>query len=152
MDDEKEVQRLGDPRGSHPSRPHGPRPPPAGDAIVLALSGPITRADIQNLCERVRAALGDGRVELVACDVAAVHAPDASTLDLLARLQLTARRYGGSVRLLHARVELRKLVCLAGLSDVLPCAGSGLEAGRQAEHREPPSSIEEERDPPDPIA
>jgi ABC-type transporter Mla MlaB component len=143
---------LGDPRGSHPSSPHGPRPPPAGDAIVLAFSGSITRADIEDLCERVRSVLGDGRVELVGCDVAAVHAPDASTLDLLARLQLTARRSGGSVRLLHARLELRNLVWLAGLADVLPCVGSGLEAGREAEQREPPSGVEEERDPLDPIA
>lgn len=119
---------------------------------MLALSGPITRADVESLCERVRSVLKDGRAELVACDVAAVQAPDAVTLDLLARLQLTARRCGGRVRLVHACVELRDLVAMCGLSEVLPCAGSGLEAGGQAEQREPPRGVEEERDPPDPIA
>jgi ABC-type transporter Mla MlaB component len=119
---------------------------------VLALSDSITRADIQRLCDWVRSVLGHGRVELVACDVAAILSPDAVTLDALSRLQLTARRSGGRVLLLHARVELRELVALTGLSEVLPCAGSGLEVGRQAEQREPPIGVEEERDPPDPIA
>jgi ABC-type transporter Mla MlaB component len=118
---------------------------------VLALYGQITRAGIHGLCESVRSMLGDGRVELVLCDVSAVRSPDAVTLDALARLQLTARRSGGRVRLLNTRVELRELVALTGLSEALPCGGSDLEARRQAEEREPPIRVEEEGDPPDPI-
>jgi ABC-type transporter Mla MlaB component len=118
---------------------------------VLAISGPISRADIPWLCRRVRSMLQDGDVELVVCDLAGVRAPDAVTLDALARMQLAARRSGRHMRVRHACDELRDLVTLTGLSEVLPCAGSGLEPGREAEQREPPSGVEEERDPPDPI-
>jgi ABC-type transporter Mla MlaB component len=142
---------LGDPQGSSPSPPHGPRPPPAGDAIVVAISGPITPSDIPTLCERFRSALEDGDGELVLCDVAAIRRPDAVTLEALARLQLTARRSGRRVRIRHACMELRDLMALAGLLEVVPCAELALEAGRQAEQREPPRGVEEEGDPPDPV-
>ena len=41
-------------------------------------------------------------------------------IDALARIQLTARRLGRSIELRHARPEIRELVRLAGLADVLP--------------------------------
>jgi ABC-type transporter Mla MlaB component len=53
------------------------------------------------------------------CDVRDVVA-DAVTVDALARLQLAARRHGCRVVLRHSPSELRRLVALMGLSDVLP--------------------------------
>lgn len=53
-------------------------------------------------------------------DVGAISAPDALAVDGLARLQLAARRFGQSVRLVHACNELRGFIDLMGLADVLP--------------------------------
>ncbi len=55
----------------------------------------------------------------VACDVAGA-APDAVTVDALARLQLAAMRVGCAVRLQGASEPLLELVELMGLSNVLP--------------------------------
>jgi hypothetical protein len=57
------------------------------------------------------------------CDVRAA-VPDAATVDALARLQLAARRHGCELSLRHATPELRALIALMGLEDVLPYAGS----------------------------
>ena len=80
-------------------------------------------------------------------------APDAGTLDVLSRLQLTAVRRGSRVRLSGARRELRELIDLAGLAEIL--AGSvplPVEVEGQTEHREEPGRVEEEADPADPPA
>jgi ABC-type transporter Mla MlaB component len=87
--------------------------------ITLAIRGPIERADLPGLCERVCARLTESGVELVLCDVCEVE-PDAVTVDALARLQLAARRNGCLVRLRNASPELRQLVAFMGLTDVLP--------------------------------
>jgi len=87
--------------------------------IAFAIDGPIARADLPGLCNRVCALLAESRAEVALCDVRRV-APDAVTVDALARLQLAARRYGCQVRLRHASSELHTLVGLMGLRDVLP--------------------------------
>jgi hypothetical protein len=87
------------------------------------------------------------------CDVGAVAAPDAVTIDALARLQLTALRVGRRIGLRHASSELQELLDYFGLSAVVPLgAGSGVEARRQAEEREIRGRVKEERDPADPAA
>jgi anti-anti-sigma factor len=88
--------------------------------IVLSLAGPIDRVHIRELCTRVRIYLESADAELVICDLAAVAHPDAVTVEVLARLQLTARRLGGRVGLRHACRELRDLLDLMGLGEVLP--------------------------------
>ena len=80
------------------------------------------------------------------CQVGALEA-DAATLDLLARLQLAARRLGIEVRLVDASPELRELVAFAGLKGALL-----LEPGREAEEREEPLGVEEEGQLDDPAA
>ena len=87
--------------------------------ISFAVKGPIARADLPGLCERVCGLLESSRAEVVLCDVRGV-APDAVTVDALARLQLAARRYGCQVRLRRASEELLELVAFMGLRDVLP--------------------------------
>ena len=74
------------------------------------------------------------------CDVGAL-APDAVTVDALARLQLAARRAGLEIRLSHASSELEELVAFAGLAEVLR-----VEPRRQAEEREQRLRVEEERE------
>ena len=88
-------------------------------SVAFVIRGPITRADLPGLCERVCALLGESGVEVALCDVAGV-VPDAVTVDALARLQLAARRHGCRVRLRHASKELLDLVDFMGLCDVCP--------------------------------
>ncbi|HEX4754539.1 MAG TPA: STAS domain-containing protein [Candidatus Dormibacteraeota bacterium] len=87
--------------------------------ISFALRGPITRADLPGLCDRVCALLEATGAGVAWCDVCSVD-PDAVTVDALARLQLAAGRHGCQVRLLGASDELRDLVAFMGLEDVLP--------------------------------
>ena len=56
--------------------------------------------------------------EVLRCEVAGVAA-DAAALDALARLALLARRQGCELRLCGASPQLRALIALAGLADVL---------------------------------
>jgi ABC-type transporter Mla MlaB component len=91
----------------------------APTTITFAVWGPITRADLPGLCDRVCALFASTRPGLAFCDVQGVE-PDAVTVDALARLQLAARRAGCQVRLRGASAELLELVAFMGLSDVLP--------------------------------
>ena len=87
-------------------------------ALVFTIRGPIERGDLPGLCERVCALLERSRATVALCDVGGVE-PDAVTVDALARLQLAARRHACRVRLRNASAELRDLVALMGLADVL---------------------------------
>jgi ABC-type transporter Mla MlaB component len=91
---------------------------PAQPTLAFAIAGPIARADLPGLCERVCALLEGSPATVAVCDVRGVE-PDAVTVDALARLQLAARRHGCRVRLRHASPELVELVAFMGLSDVL---------------------------------
>jgi gamma-glutamyl:cysteine ligase YbdK (ATP-grasp superfamily) len=82
----------------------------------------------------------------LSCQVGALDA-DAGTLDLLARLEVAARRLGIEVRLLDVSPELRELVAFAGLTGAL-----GLEPRRESEQREEALGVEEEGQLDDPAA
>jgi ABC-type transporter Mla MlaB component len=118
--------------------------------VSIVLDGPLAPALVPSLWERVETLL-DGSPALVECDVAAVERPDARMIEALARLQLAARRSGCWLLIRHACGDLRGLLELMGLSDVVPCSGSDLKPRREAEQREPPGGVEEERDPLDPF-
>jgi ABC-type transporter Mla MlaB component len=92
---------------------------PAPQPLLFAVHGPIAREDLHGLCDRVCALLDANPAPAAVCDVEGV-APDAVTVDALARLQLAARRRGCQVRLRRASDELRRLVAFMGLTDVLP--------------------------------
>lgn len=107
--------------GDHEERPApstGPTPAPA--SIVVELRGSIARAAIPNLCERTYALMSRCDREVVICDVSGLADPDFTTVDALARLQVTAKRLGHSLRLRGASPELGALIELAGLGEVLP--------------------------------
>jgi ABC-type transporter Mla MlaB component len=86
--------------------------------IVFAIDGPIARADLPGLCDRVCGLLQRSRPEVALCDVRGIDV-DAVTVDALARLQLAARRHGCTVRLQNASSELLELVAFMGLQNVL---------------------------------
>ena len=73
------------------------------------------------------------------CDVSTLGSADAETIDLLARLQLAARRHGRTLRLLDASPALVDLIAFAGLDAVL-C----VEPRREAEEGEDMVGVEEE--------
>ncbi len=117
-----------------------------------AIGPVIERADISVLCADLTALVRDSRASVIICDVERM-APDAVTVEALARLQLTARRLGRDIRICRASRRLRDLVAFVGLSDVLPLsalpAGSA-EAGGQAKQREQAIGVEERVEPLDP--
>jgi hypothetical protein len=76
---------------------------------------------------------------------AGVLEPDATTVDVLARVQLAARRVGLEARLRDASGELLDLIAFAGLAGVLR-----VELQRQPEEREQRLGLEEERELDDP--
>lgn len=86
--------------------------------ITFAIWGPIARGDLPGLCDRVCGLLADSGATVAVCDVAGAPV-DAVTVDALARMQLAARRQSCRIQLRHASDELRDLVALMGLDDVL---------------------------------
>lgn len=90
----------------------------AGPTMAMAIHGPISRADLPGLCDRICNLLHQRHPAVVHCDVRSVE-PDAVTVDALARLQLAAKRQQCLFRLIGASDSLRDLVSLMGLEDVL---------------------------------
>ncbi|MEU6008184.1 STAS domain-containing protein [Streptomyces sp. NPDC047453] len=123
------------------ARSHGLQIVDARTPAVLVLAGPVTREEVVGLCADVRALLEDTRTEVVVCDVGGLGPPGLGVVDLLARLQLTARRAGGRIRLRDPDLALDGLLRLVGLS---------FELERQPEQREPPLGVEEAVEPGDP--
>jgi hypothetical protein len=72
-------------------------------------------------------------------------APDAVSLEALARLQLAARRCGQQIHLRDVPGELAELIALCGLREAL-----GVEVQGQVEEGEERLGIEEERQLDDP--
>ena len=68
-----------------------------------------------------------GDVEVACWTLDAVGRPDLCLVEELARLQLTARRMGCSIRVRDEAAELRSLLDLVGLSGVLGAADPGDE-------------------------
>lgn len=119
------------------------------DTIEVVIDRPLSQGAIARLCDRIRALLEGCDADELICDVSALVDPDAVMVDAIARLHLTARRLGRKVRFHNACGELRDLLALVGLSDVVNCEESGLEPGGQAEQREQGLGVEEEAEPPD---
>lgn len=108
---------------------------------VLVLAGPVTRDEVTGLSDEVRALLRTTRAGVVVCDVAGLGPPGLGTVDLLARLQLAARRAGGRIRLRDPDPGLHALLDLVGLR---------FEVERQPEQGEPALGVQEEVEPGEP--
>ena len=99
---------------SDPARVQVVMSTPGPPTVAFVIRGPIARADLPGLRDRVCALLAENRPGVVRCEVDGVE-PDAVTVDALARLQLAAHRYGCRVRLCRASDELLSLVAFMGL-------------------------------------
>ncbi|UXY29515.1 STAS domain-containing protein [Streptomyces sp. HUAS TT20] len=120
-----------------------PRPPglqhvDAKTPPVLVLPGPVAKGEVSGLCDDVRALLEGTGAGVVVCDVGGLGPPGLGVVDLLARLELAARRAGGRIRLRDADPALPALLDLVGLR---------FEVEGQAEQREPALRVEEEVEP-----
>ena len=85
----------------------------------------------------------------IVCDVGGIVDPDLRAVEALAWLQVGLRRAGLWFELRNAGLDLRALIELVGLAEVLPLR---VEVVRQAEQREQALRVQEERDPADPVA
>ena len=126
-----------------PSESRDPRDSPAPASVVVRIRGRVARADATLLCDRMRAVLQRGGADVVVCDVSAIVDPDLETADVLARLQLTARRLGRGLRLRAVPCALADLLRFLGLTDVVPCERLRLQPVGQAEQREQALGVEE---------
>jgi ABC-type transporter Mla MlaB component len=91
---------------------------PAPRTVVFAIDGSIARTDVPGLCDQVAALIESTGAQVALCDVSGV-APDAVTVDALARLRLAAQRSGCQARLQGVSGELLELLAFMGLRDVL---------------------------------
>ncbi|MCX4788877.1 MULTISPECIES: STAS domain-containing protein [unclassified Streptomyces] len=109
-------------------------------SIVLVVTGRVTRATVPGLCAELESLLYDpGDVVRepdagVDCDVGGVVQADLALVEAIARLGLIARRAGGRrLRLRNAPPELRALLDLVGLADMVDVeCGTGAEAEAEA--------------------
>jgi ABC-type transporter Mla MlaB component len=123
---------------------------PGSSTMVVIVDGRIARDDAPDLCAKLTELLNNSDAERVVCDVGALVNPDIGTVDVLARLALTARRLGCQVQLRHARPRLQNLVGLVGLCGAgSPSERLPLEVEGQAEQWEHASGVEERGQPGD---
>ncbi|MFC4499747.1 MULTISPECIES: STAS domain-containing protein [Streptomyces] len=102
---------------------------------VLTLTGPVTHDRVAGLADEVRGLLEARGGGVVVCDVGGVGPPGLAVVELVARLQLAARRAGGHVRLRAPDPALRALLHLVGLP---------VEMEGDAEEGEPALGVEVE--------
>ncbi|MFV0134018.1 STAS domain-containing protein [Streptomyces sp. HMX87] len=116
---------------------------PDVDAVtpaVLVLPGSVSQGELPRLCAEVRALLEETGAGVVVCDVGGLGPPGLAVVDLLARLELSARRAGGRIRLREPDPALHALLELVGLR---------FQMEGQPEQREPPLGVEEAVEPGD---
>lgn len=100
--------------------------------ISFAVRGPIRRTDLPGLTRRICALFTAAAPDLARCDVTGVRA-DVVAVEALAGLQLLAGQHRCRVLLHGCSADLRQLVALLGLADVLPEEPGGPAPVRRAE-------------------
>ncbi|MFG2675600.1 STAS domain-containing protein [Streptomyces sp. NBC_00341] len=91
--------------------------------VALVVTGRVTRAGVPRLCAELEAVLAASDAAVVDCDVGGLERADLAAVEAIARLSLVARRSGGRrLRLCGTPPELRLLIDLVGLADVLALA------------------------------
>ncbi len=120
------------PRGAEPP---GSTPPGTGTASCatactehrhrLSVTGAVTAQDVQRLCAAVRDFIAAGATTIVLCDADDPVPPDMATVDAILRLHLATKQRGGRIRVCAQRHDLRALLHVTGLAEVvLDCRGA----------------------------
>lgn len=100
----------------------------------LVITGRVSARDVDRYCAKALAAIPDPASGFVDLHVHDIEHPDAVAVEAIARMQLTLKRLGRSLRVRGAGPELLDLLDLAGLCDVVPgCDRLGVEPGRKSE-------------------
>ena len=123
---------------------------PAGTVPVFRIRGPLARSDVPGLLARLQRYLSQSDAAVALCDVDGCVDVDLVAIDVLARLQLGARRIGRGLLLNEAPAELHDLLAFVGLDRVVAGPQLGVEPRRQPEQREELLRVEEERELDDP--
>ncbi|WP_418958729.1 STAS domain-containing protein [Streptomyces tritici] len=87
--------------------------------LVLYVSGRIGPADAPGLCADLERRLAGLDPAEIVCDVGALAQADLAVVEALTRLRLTAGRLGHTLRFRGAGRELRLLLALVGLDELL---------------------------------
>ncbi len=88
--------------------------------VTVQICPPVTREDAARLHEQLRLVLSDAADTAVICDVGTITDPDMVTVEVLARMQVSAKDLGFSLQIRHAGAMLLELLELTGLRDYLP--------------------------------
>ena len=96
---------------------------------MVAVDGRIARDDVAILRERFEAIVGDTGGGPVICDVSRLVEADASAVDLLCRMAMTASRLGRTFAIRGPAPRLRELLDLCGVAPVLK-VGRGQSSSR----------------------
>lgn len=116
------------PKEPPPAFVHALHPARDGHAILLLIGGRIELDDAVRLGDLVRDLLDGADARLAICDVGMVDQPEAAVVDLLCRIRMITRRLGLGLDVRGASTELRDLLFLTGLCDVVGVAPrSGVE-------------------------
>ncbi|MFF2653241.1 STAS domain-containing protein [Streptomyces sp. NPDC058045] len=107
---------------------------------VLVLPAEAGQGEVRRLCAEARVRLSVSGCRVLVCDAAALSGRSFASVELLARLELAARRAGGRIRVRGPSPGLRALLDLAAL---------GVEVEGQIEEGEPTGRVEEGVDPGD---
>ncbi|BAL90397.1 hypothetical protein AMIS_51770 [Actinoplanes missouriensis 431] len=92
-------------------------------ATIFPVGTGVGRAEIPALCAALAALLHGREPGVVLCEMAGPGRPGIATVEALARLRLTAQRYGWQLRVRGMTTELHRLIGLLGLTAVLPADG-----------------------------
>lgn len=109
--------------------------------VEFVVEGPVRRADVPGLCERLAALVCERGARVVTVDARDLGGPGADAVQALTRLRLTARRLGCELRFEGVDGRLLGLLGWLGLGQVVG----------EAEEREEALGVEERvdsRDPP----
>ena len=99
------------------STPAPPCPAPRA-GVVIVLPAAVDRTDAPGLCAGVRGFVEAGHPVVI--DLGGVRRACLGLVDVLARLQLMARRLGGELTITGADADVQRLLELTGLSDRVP--------------------------------
>ncbi|GAA3880586.1 STAS domain-containing protein [Streptomyces sedi] len=109
--------------------------------VEFVVEGPVRRADVPELCERLADLVWARGARVVTLDARGLGGPGPDAVEAVARLALTARRLGCEPRFARIDARLLGLLGLLGLGEVVG----------QAEEGKEPRGVEERvdaRDPP----
>lgn len=92
---------------------------PPEHAVRVAFDDGLRHRDVPGICARFGELVRDRRPGLVVCDLGPIERPDIVTVEVLARLRLSANRLGCCLLFANMSADLARLLHFLGLHDVI---------------------------------